>query len=155
MAESYPYPLVFDATLFRSQIQVFSDVATYPDAFLQVFWDQAVAMADAHSGCIISGASRMLMLNLLMAHIMSLYGLPSKGAKIKTPNQGGFVSSSTIDKISVSKVAPPTSSMFDWWLAQSPWGQQLLALLEMFAVGGTHVGGLPESEAFRKWSGIF
>lgn len=151
----YPDDLVFVPALFRAQIPVFEDEAKYTDAFLQMFWDQAVAMAGSHSSCILYGAQRMLALNLLMAHIMYLLGLPSKRGVIKAPGQGGFVTSSSIDKISVSKAAPPSTDMFGWWLGQSPWGQQLLALLEMVSVGGTSAGGLPEGEGFRKWAGVF
>jgi hypothetical protein len=51
--------------------------------------------------------------------------------------------------------APPAANAWQYWLNTSPYGMQLLALLQAKGVGGLYVGGLPERDAFRKVYGVF
>lgn len=141
--------IVFDAALFRAQLPAFTDPVKYPDLLLQAYWDHAALIADTTDCGVLFNGARALALNLLAAHLLTLAPGTAKN------KQGGFVNSATVDKVTVQKVAPPASDMFEWWLGQTPYGQELLMLLEVCSVGGISVGGLPESRGFRKWSGIF
>jgi hypothetical protein len=67
----------------------------------------------------------------------------------------GLVQNATIDKITVGLTPPPIPNQFQWWLNITPYGQQLLAMLQVNSVGGFYIGGLPERSAIRKVYGIF
>lgn len=129
---------------FREAFPQFESQTKYPDSVVQMFIDQAqCTMELEESPCY------AFYFYLLTAHLLQLFAGLSKG------KQGGFVTSSTIDSITVSKLAPPSSSMFEWWLAQTGYGQQLQVMLEVDTVGGFSVGGLPERNSFRKAGGTF
>jgi hypothetical protein len=89
-------------------------------------------------------------LNCLVAHYAYINDLISMG------QNSVIVTSSTVDKVSVSLLAPPVKDFFQYWLATSPYGKQLLALLRVKAAGGWYVSkGLTERRAFRKVGGTF
>jgi hypothetical protein len=137
--------IIFDPVKFRSMIPEFSDATKWPDELLALYWNQAICVAEDEGDDCTEMQLYLLMGHLLKIHINTL--LKNK--------QGGFVSSSSIDKVSVTKVAPPSSDMFEWWLGQTPYGQQLLVMLQVAGVGGLYVGGLPERTAFRKVGGVY
>jgi hypothetical protein len=70
-------------------------------------------------------------------------------------NAPGVMTGATEGTVSVSLQAPPAKDAFSWWLATTPYGAQLRALLLARSAGGFYVGGLPERAAFRKVGGIF
>lgn len=144
----------FDVDLFRQQFPAFADETTYPDAMLQMYWDMATCyISDADCGRL-SGNCRRLALNAMTAHLTQLSVIiKNNGAYNGNP---GIVNSATIDKITVSLTPPPFgTSEWRWWLETTPYGQQLLALLEAKSVGGFSVGGLPELAAIRRVGGVF
>lgn len=138
--------IIFSPARFRAVTPEFADATKWPDELLQLYWDQAVCVAENED----DDCCTELQLFLLTAHLLKIH----QNILVKN-KQGGFVSSSTIDKVSVTKVAPPSSDMFEWWLGQTAYGQQLLAMLQIAGVGGLYVGGLPEGSAFRKVGGYF
>lgn len=141
--------ILFDAALFRTQCPAFANSTTYPDITIQAYWDTAISyISNSDYGCL-SVATRTLAINLMTAHLMAL------AAIVATGQVPGLVNSATIDKISVTLTAPPVKDQWSWWLNLTPYGQQLLALLNVHSVGGFYVGGLPEIRAFRKAGGIF
>ena len=144
-----PNPIPLDPTLFRAQFPAFSSDVKYPDTLLQMYWEEVTCIVSDQSYGLLYGKCRQLALNMLLAHFLGMMATVNKG------RQGGFVSSSTIDKVSVTKVAPPTPDMFSWWLSQTPYGQQLLALLDVKSVGGYYIGGSPETSGFRRIGGFF
>lgn len=102
----------------------------------------------------LSGKSLEYALCLMAAHLLALQ--KSREAEDNPGDaQGGFVQSASIGDVSVTKATIPTRDAWDWWLAQTPYGQSLLALLSVVSVGGTSVGGLAENSAFRKAGGVF
>jgi len=141
--------ILFDATLLRAQFPAFANTTTYPDALLEAYWDQATNFIDICDYGMLAGKSRVFAINMMACHLIKI------AANMQRNKQGGFVSSSTIDKVSVQKLAPPVANQWQWWLNQTPYGQQLLALLQVHTVGGIYVGGAPESGAFRKVGGFF
>ena len=141
-------PIVPNWPLFRQQFPQFEDPNLYPDALLDMYWDEVICFVSDH-GYQLVGKCRLFLLNLFVAHMLTLNAMAQRG------KQGGFITSATIDKVSVQKQAPPSPNQFQWWLNQTPWGQQAAALLYLSTVGGDYIGGLPEAAAFRRVGGVF
>lgn len=139
----------FDPTLFRIQFPEFSDPVAFPDALLQAHWNIAILYVNPNDNCFMSGDTLQYILNALTAHITKIY---DNNAKKKT---SGIVTSATIDKVSVALLAPPVDNQFEWWLSLTPYGAQLLALLQTITAGGFYFGGLPETSAISKVGGIY
>lgn len=73
---------------------------------------------------------------LLTAHLLSLETMASDGAGLKT--------SASVGDVSVGMAQPPFgSSQWRFWLNQTKYGQQLLAMLSAEAAAGLYVGGEP------------
>lgn len=149
--------MVYDDALFRASLPEFSNTTTFPPALISAFWDVASDFIDANdSPCrILNGSSLALAVNYLAAHLMTLSRRQSSSATGPGSEQGGFETSASIGEISVSTLAPPARDGWEWWLASTPYGQNLWALLQLKAVGGISIGGLPEREGFRKVGGVF
>lgn len=146
-------PIPFDETLFRTQFPAFADTTTYPSALLQMWWDEIGCwIEDGGQGGILHGDCTVAAMNMLLAHFLELSLKNKSNGKSK---QGGYKTSSSIDKVSVAYLAPPNQDQFSWWLNQTNYGAMLASFLEMKAVGGFHVGGLPERTGFRKVRGTF
>ncbi len=141
--------ILFDVELFRTQCPEYADETKYPEALVELYWNQAILIMDDEDAGMLNGASRHFGLNMMVAHMLALSANIAKG------KQGGFASAATVDKVFVKKMSPPAKGMLGWWLTQTPRGQELLVLLEVSTVGGTHVGGMPESSQFRKAYGVF
>lgn len=133
---STPVIITFDYALFIAMFPAFKNPVVYPEAMLQMNFDQATCYVDdvANYGWL-QGMCRQLALYLMTAHLVYLSTIIAGG---EVP---GLVSSATIDKISVTKLMPPQSNQWAWWLGTSPFGMQLLALLQAKSVGGWYVGG--------------
>lgn len=141
-----------DLATFRLLYPAFANPTAFPDAYIQAQWDQAVVYFGAQDGCLISGPTLQTMLNLMTAHLMALNVMLAAGG---SGAAGGILTGATIDKVSVTMAAPPTMSAWGWWLAQTPYGKQLWALLKLKSAGGFFIGGRPERAAFRKVGGRF
>lgn len=141
----------FNYALFQQQCPEFA--STPDEATLMIYFDMALPMANdgADSWCGgFSGSSLDLILNLLTAHIAKQQALIAEG------QTAVIVTGSTIDKVSVSLLAPPVKNMFQYWLATTPYGQQVLALARARFAGGFYMSkGLPERQGFRKVGGTF
>ena len=145
-----PVIIEFDVTLFREQFPAFASVATFPDARLQMYWDNATCyVSDVGNYGWLQGRCRRLAINYMTAHLTALSVLIAAG---QTP---GLVQNSAIDKISVGLTPPPLKNQWQWWLSTTPYGQELLALLQTRSTGGWYIGGRPELAAFRKVGGRF
>lgn len=140
---------VFDLTAFRAAYPAFSNVTNFPDATLTGYWNTANCYICNDDYGYLRGSCRCHALDLMAAHIAALSVLIAAG---QVP---GLVQTATIDKISVGLTPPPLRTQFQWWLSLTPYGQQLLALLQVAGVGGLFAGGLPERSAIRKVYGIF
>ena len=146
--------IAFDADSFRRQIIAYSDPILYPDEVLQVYWDQATCfVSNEYGDCWTSEGCLRTALNYMTAHLIYLANLIASNG-----NQGvsGIVTQSTVDKTSVTLVAPPGSeSQFKYWLNQSPYGQALLALLSAQGAGGLMGGFVAPRGGIRQPSGGF
>lgn len=145
----------YDDALFRSQFPEFSDTTKYPSGVLSGYFSMAQLFIAA-DGCpfdALQGAQLQLALNQMTAHLLTLGSQAATGQP--GTSQGGFEVSASIGEISVAKLAPPAKDAWDWWLYQTMYGQALMALLSVIAVGGLSVGGLDERSSFRKAGGVF
>lgn len=76
---------------------------------------------------------------LFAAHLLTLQSSIQDGQI-----QGGITVSSSIDKVSISMVPPPAKGAFEYWLSQTQYGMELLALVESeistpFLLGGSFI----------------
>lgn len=140
----------FSIESFRKLFPAFADTTRYPDTYIALYYEETLCFLQ-DGGCwgMLSGCCTTLARYMLIAHFIYLAANAARG------KQGGFKTSASVDRVSVSYLAPPAQNMFSWWLGQSPYGQQLAALLELKGVGGTYIGGLPERTGFRKVGGTF
>jgi hypothetical protein len=134
-------------TVFRKLYKQYADEEQYPDELFEMVWEQVTCIVSDEGYSPMLGDCRMMLLYAMLCHFLTLAN--------NTTGQGGFVTNSTIDKVSVTKAAPPSPNMFYWWLGQTPCGQAALAMLEAAAVGGDYIGGGGEMAAFRRVGGVF
>lgn len=133
----------FDVTAFRASYPQFASTTTFPNLTLQAYYDTAGAYIANDNYGWLTEAQKGLALNLMTAHLAALSILIAGG---ETP---GLVTSATIDKVTVTLEPPPVKTQFQWWLGLTPYGQQLLAILQVASVGGWFVGGSGTRTGFR------
>lgn len=139
-----------DPVAFRALFPFFANNPPYTDALIQMFYTNAACYIDNNDNfCGLNGPCLEMALMLMTAHL--LYGFKLAGMG----QTNTILTSATIDKVAVSMQPPPATTGWQWWLATSPYGQQLWALLSAQSVGGWSVGGRPETRAFRKVGGFF
>lgn len=141
----------FDAAAFRTMFPMFASTTIYPDATLSMWWTMATCAMSPDDNCVIRADCLQTALYLMTAHIGMTLTQIACGGNTAT----GVLTSATIDKVSVSYQPPPFKTGWQAWLARTPFGQQLWALLSAKAVGGFYIGGRPELSAFRKVGGVF
>lgn len=139
----------FDVDAFRAQFPGLFPNPPNTDAFIEIFWDAAICYVSNSTVGSLSEACRRQVLNLVTAHLITLMESSVAG------NQPGFITSASIDKISVSILAPPNKNAFQVFLNQTPFGIQAYAMLFAAGVGGFYAGGFNELGSFRRASGAF
>lgn len=139
--------LKLDLKVFRDAYPLAADWET-PDSVINHWFE--VAGEFVSGGCSLHGKTYLLARQLMAAHLM----VCAKNAATGNGG-GGAVTSASEGSVSVSFAAPTTRNGWQFWLSQTPYGQQLWALLEMKAAGGLYIGGLPERTAVRKVAGVW
>jgi hypothetical protein len=124
---------MIDVAQFRIDYPYFANVTKFPDVTLEGYWDIATLYVSDEDYGYLTGRYRERAVSLMTAHMGYISESANKG------KQGKIVQSSSIDKISVSLVPPNIKSDFQFWLNQSPYGVQLLALLSAISVGGWYI----------------
>jgi hypothetical protein len=150
----------YNDTNFRALFTVFSSETEYPEATLAAYWAVASDFISTYDSCFnnLNGNSLQLALDSLCAHITVLFTVDQDNVNEgEDPGQPGSIeTSASVGSVSVSSLPPPVGNdQWRYWLNQTRYGQQLLALLAVKAVGGVYVGGLPERTGFRKAGGVF
>lgn len=79
---------------------------------------------------------RVLAVYLFAAHLLTLQDNVSNGN-----TSGGIEQSATIDKVSVTMAIPTSHDAFEYWLNQTAYGQELLALLASKIATPLYVNG--------------
>lgn len=142
----------FDIAAFRLLYPAFSNATNFPDAYLQAQWDAATVHISKYDGPLWGGEQLQLALNLMTAHLLQLNVQIQNGGPTPTV---GVLQSATVDKVTVSNTPPPVTTGLRYWLATTPYGLQLWALLRRVSAGGVYIGGSAERAAFRKVGGRF
>lgn len=142
--------LIFNVTQFRTQFPAFANSNQFPDTTLQLYWNNAICYVSPIA-CFgsLQGDCRQFAINLMTAHLTALSVIVAGG---QLP---GIVDSATIDKISVNLMDPPVNNEWQWWLCTTPYGQQLLALLQGRSTGGFYIGGSNQLSAFKGAYGVW
>ena len=135
----------FNYSVFIQYYTAFSNSAVYPEPTLQLYWNEATTYIIDQLGAFgFRGAQQVRALNLMTAHLAQLNTLIAAG-------QGtGVMVAATIDKVSIQLQPPPEVNQWQWWLNQTPYGQQLLALLQGASVGGFYVAGFCQPFQLRR-----
>lgn len=141
----------FNAASFRTQFAAFADTAVYPATLLQSWWTMGSAYISTNNGLSWAYTQQQAQFanDLMCAHLIALYNQINIG---QTP---GLVDAATEGSVNVHLVPPPTKTAFQNWLSQTPYGQQLRALLDLVAGPGLFIGGLPQTGSFRNTGGNF
>jgi len=145
-------PITLNLPVFRQLYPQFLDPAVFSDIRLQADFDMATAYVSPDSYGDMTDAVRTQAVYLMAAHLLAL------GAIIAQNNyqgQVGIVAGAKVGEVSVTLSPPPDRGQWRWWMNTTPYGAQLVGLLEAQSVGGFYVGGLPERAAFRKVAGYF
>jgi hypothetical protein len=82
------------------------------------------------------GDERVYIIFLLTAHLLSQQNAIAQG-----DSTGGIQTGASIDRVSVSIAPPPFSNGWEYWLNQSKYGQELLALFQLKIATPGYVGG--------------
>jgi len=129
--------IILTVQQFRTDFPEFADTAVYTDASLGAFIDQALCYISTNNMYgPLRDKSRLLAQELMTAHLQTIQTRILSGQ-----NATGQIAATSIDSVSVSLVAPPNRTQFEYWLGQTPYGQRLLALLSAKAPAGLYFGG--------------
>jgi hypothetical protein len=144
--------ITLNPAAFRALFPQFADPVKFPDAALSVQFGMATGYVSADTYGDMTEAVRTNALYLMTAHLLALGVIIASG---NYTGQPGIVINSRVGDVQVQLQPPPERGQWRYWLNLTPYGAQLLGLLEAQAAGGFYVGGLPERAAFRKVAGIF
>lgn len=137
--------ITFDAVEFKIK---FPEFVSKENSDLQLSFDVAILYISNEDYGRLRGEARKQALYLMTAHITSYNDQVAAG---DTP---GSVTSATIGTVSVTVKPSPDGPQWQWWLNQTPYGVQLLAMLSMLSFN-FYVGGRNERGSFRKsWGGF-
>ncbi len=135
----------FNYTTFIQYYAQFANTTAYPEATLQLYWNRATSYIsnNTFSGGL-TQQQRVEALNLMTAHLTVLSTIAAAG------EDSALVQGATIDKVSVQLTPPPEATQWQWWLNQTIYGKQMLALFDLLSVGGFSVGGFPTTYTLRR-----
>lgn len=143
---------VFNEQSFRLQFPEFANPVSYPETLLNAMFDVAKIRLTPYDNWLISGDKLQYALNLMTAHVTSLR---SAVAGDGDGGATGILQSATEGSVSVSMAVPNVKDGFDYWMMQTPYGQELLAFLKTLTAQGFYFGGKPEGAAIRDVGGTF
>ena len=129
---------------FRQQFPLFE---TTPDEDISVYFGMASDYIGVANYGVLKNNSRSLALYLLTAHLLTLSNAMIAG------DLSGTITNASEGSVSVALLQPTVTSDFKFWLNQSAYGQQLLALLSAKAAFGFYVGGSFALGNIRKANG--
>lgn len=137
-------PIQYNDANFRALFPAFANTVTYPLSTLSLYWGVATSYISTYPQCeAFTLPQQTLALNQMTAHVLQLNTLAGKG------KQSGIVTASGIGAVNVTLQPPPEVNQWQWWLNQTSYGQQFLALAEMATVGGFYIAdGVPARGMF-------
>lgn len=124
----------------RVVLPYFADTTKYSDAMLTV----ALGNAQNYVSPLILGplgeSDRTYATYLMAGHLQLLSDKLNSG-DLSVGNE----TSASVDRVSVSLTPPPNKNQFEFWLNQTPFGAQLLFLLNTVTGVGFFIGGSNEN----------
>lgn len=141
----------YNDVAFRDQFPQFENTTLFPPAQLESWWNMGTAYINIDNNYPWNFRTKQLQLaiDLMCAHLAASFTLINKGIP------SVVVQGSTEGTVNISLVPPPVKSAFGFWLATTPYGQMLRALLKTVANVGLYIGGSQENAGFRKAGGVF
>ena len=135
----------------RETFGAFIDAAAYPDAMIENCIEMSTCfISNVASGC--SGVSwqcRANMMELMTCHLLSMLTSAANSGTNGGQTSSGMVVSASIGDVHVSTAVPENKTQLQWYLNQTPYGQQLYALLSI-KVSPLYYGG-SRQRIFNKW----
>ena len=119
---------------FRQSMPQFADENVYSDGMVELSLDRAHYYI---TGDFCPCSWRGYALKLMTAHLLTISDRIMKG----DTSASGRITSTSIDKISVSLDAPQSKTDWGYWLSLTPYGLELNALLNSKAPAGIYSGG--------------
>lgn len=147
--------IVITAAELRAAFPAFSDTTKYPDAMLNnciVFAGSFISDKYKVFNDSLDLNARTLALELMACHIAFLLTSAQESASAGgegAASVSGTVVSARIADVSVSTTVPDDNGKLSWYLNQTPYGQQLNALLAIH-VSPIYYGG-SNQRVFNKW----
>ena len=135
--------VVLSISDFRAAYPAFSDVVKYPDATITGAFNKAQIFVKNETNCALDEDRLETILYLMTAHLLQTQTNAVGGST------AGVIASASMGGVSVSIASPKNADEFQYFLNQSPYGQELLALFSILAMGGFYFGGNGETLAFR------
>ena len=131
-----PPAYFYNDTQFRAQFPAFANTTTYPEATLQAYYTAAGSyVANTAYGFLASSGATPLALNLLTAHLVQI------GYTAIAGQTTGVLVTAGIDKVNIGLQQAVLKNQWQYWLQSTPYGQQLLALLQVQSAGGLYTPG--------------
>jgi len=121
---------------FRADFPEFADETVYLEPALQNSINAASSYISRQNSSYFADENRLRGLELMAAHIYTLSAAMRRGN-----TQGGITTSSSIGSVSVTLLPPAIKRQFDYWMNQTAYGQQYLALLQSKSPAGLFMGG--------------
>lgn len=139
---------VFDLPSFQAACPA---LASADPTALQTTFGTAATIMTPYDGCLLNGDAKQLALNLMTGHLTQIAAMlvADPGAVV------GPVANAAEGSVSLGLVPAPATSAWAYWLASTPYGIQLWALLSVKSAGGIMVGGSLERASFRQAGGGF
>lgn len=114
-------------------------IAQFPEftnnEYIDAMIGRATNYVDIHCGYICD-KKKQYAIFLLTAHLLTIHGNIASGE-----TSGGVQTGASIDKVSVSYAPPPFTNGFEYWLSQTLYGQELLALINILIATPDYIGG--------------
>ena len=126
---------VYDDVNFRNQFPAFENTTLFPPAQLEAWWTMGTAYINIDNQYPWNFKTKQLQLaiDLMCAHLAASFTLINNGVP------SVIVTGTTEGTVQVSMEPPPTTTAFGWWLATTPYGSQLRALLRVVSNVGFYV----------------
>jgi hypothetical protein len=138
-------PIQYNDANFRALFPAFASTVTFPLASLSLYWGVATQYVCQwpQYGDGYNLAQQTLALNQMTAHLVQLNNQAATG------QQAGIVTAASVGAVNVTLQPPPEVDQWQWWLNQTPYGQQFLALAQVDTVGGFYIAdGVPARGMF-------
>jgi hypothetical protein len=135
--------IVFDINEFRLKYPIFDTISD--DVVLRAF-DSAEMFISNNTSCYLTESRLKYVLYIMTAHILQI-GIDNAS---NGGGNAGIVSSTSIDKISVSFEARLNKTSFQYFLNKTIYGEEILALFSLWSAGGYYIGGSTATLGFRR-----